>query len=120
LTRGVTRTGFQILRKPVLASHGYSRSREEETADTSPQGIEDCMNSSPMFPTVFFRKGYDVFEVEAFVITMEARRADGTVTPEDFLNLRFSSTRLRTGYDSKIVDDWVDGVLVSLINGAVA
>ena len=81
---------------------------------------------SARFTATKFREGYEILEVDHVLDTAadtlehlergQTVKADGTplLTPNDLLAARFTSTRLREGYDVVEVDDLLDEIITTL------
>ncbi len=81
---------------------------------------------SARFTATKFREGYEIPEVDqvldaasdtlAHLERGETVKADGSplLTPTDLLAARFTSTRLREGYDVVEVDDLLDEIITTL------
>ncbi|MFG1816521.1 DivIVA domain-containing protein [Kribbella sp. NPDC049174] len=72
------------------------------------------------FTRVRWRPGYDVAEVDRFVVrllaTLDGRPVDSPVTSDEVRNVAFSSSRFRGGYDVDEVDRFLD-LAVGWLNG---
>lgn len=73
-------------------------------------------NQAPRFGLTKYREGYDVGEVDAFILRIEEARQHipPTLSADDVRAVMFPPSRLRTGYDQGQVDDWLDEVAADL------
>ena len=82
----------------------------------APIGADDLRQAARSLRRTKFREGYDVAEVDAFVIEAvaaldaAARAQVPGLTADDVLNRRFRTTKFREGYDQDEVDDLLDRV----------
>ena len=69
------------------------------------------------FPRIRYHKGYDRYDVDWLLRKVATELERGTAKPEladELADAEFSSTTVRSGYDEKAVDEFVDEVVTSL------
>ena len=72
---------------------------------------------STTFPRIRYHKGYDRYDVDWLLRKVANELERGTARPEladELADAEFSSTTVRSGYDEKAVDEFVDEVVTSL------
>jgi len=69
------------------------------------------------FPRIRYRKGYDRYDVDWLLRKVATELERGTATArlaDQLVDAVFSSTTVRSGYDERAVDEFVDGVVADL------
>ena len=97
---------------PAAIHASGEQQRPESAPDTEVAGALLAESAEPpAFATTRLRPGYDIDEVDAFLLAIRDTFLgirEPSLTPDEIREKQFSTTRLRAGYDEEEVDAFLD------------